>query len=132
MKERAKELKAAKNREEGERALLAKVAEMPASDRAMAERLHAIVTKSAPSLWPKTWYGMPAYAKDDKIVCFFQSADKFKSRYATLRLQRHREPRRRRHVADLLCAEAVDRRRREEDRGARQESGELRTREPLV
>ena len=84
MKERAKELKAAKNREEGERALLAKVAEMPKPDRAMAERLHAIVTKSAPSLWPKTWYGMPAYAKDDKIVCFFQSADKFKSRYATL------------------------------------------------
>ena len=83
MKERAKELKAAKTREEGERALLAKIAEMPASDRAMAERLHAIVTKTAPSLWPKTWYGMPAYARDDKIVCFFQSADKFKSRYAT-------------------------------------------------
>ena len=84
MKERAKELKASKNREEGERALLAKIAEMPEPDRAMAERLHAIVTKSAPSLWPKTWYGMPAYAKDDKIVCFFQSAEKFKSRYATL------------------------------------------------
>lgn len=84
MRERAKELKASKNREEGERALLAKVAEMPASDRAMAERLHAVVMKSAPSLWPKTWYGMPAYAKDDKIVCFFQSAEKFKSRYATL------------------------------------------------
>jgi len=83
MRERAKELKAAKNREEGERALLAKIAEMPKPDRAMAERVHAIVTKSAPSLWPKTWYGMPAYAKDDKIVCFFQSADKFKSRYAT-------------------------------------------------
>ena len=83
MKERAQELKAAKNREEGERALLAKVAEMPKPDRAMAERLHAIVTKTAPSLWPKTWYGMPAYAKDDKIVCFFQSAEKFKSRYAT-------------------------------------------------
>ena len=90
MKERAKELKQSlhKTREEGERALLAKVAEMPASDRAMAERLHAIVTKTAPALWPKTWYGMPAYARDDKIVCFFQSADKFKSRYATLRLQR--------------------------------------------
>ena len=73
MKERAKELKAAKTREEGERALLAKVAEMPASDRAMAERLHAIVTKTAPSLWPKTWYGMPAYARDDKIVCFFRA-----------------------------------------------------------
>ena len=84
MKERARELKASKNREEGERALLAKIAEMPEPDRVMAERLHAIVTKSAPALWPKTWYGMPAYAKDDKIVCFFQSAEKFKSRYATL------------------------------------------------
>jgi len=83
MKERARELKAAKTKEEGERALLAKIAEMPQPDRAMAERLHAIVTKSAPSLSPKTWYGMPAYAKDDEIVCFFKSADKFKSRYAT-------------------------------------------------
>ena len=83
MKERAKELKAAKNKEEGERALLAKIAEMPEPDRAMAKRLHAIVMASAPTLSPKTWYGMPAYAKDDEIVCFFKSADKFKSRYAT-------------------------------------------------
>ena len=83
MKERARELKAVKNKEEGERALLAKIAEMPGPDRTMAERLHAIITKSAPSLSPKTWYGMPAYAKDDEIVCFFKSADKFKSRYAT-------------------------------------------------
>ena len=83
MKERAQELKAAKNRQEGERTLLAKIAEMPDPDRSMAERLHAIITKSAPVLSPKTWYGMPAYAKDDKIVCFFQSAEKFKSRYAT-------------------------------------------------
>jgi len=83
MKERARELKSAKTKEEGERALLAKIAEMPQPDRTMAERLHAIVTKSAPSLSPKTWYGMPAYAKDDEIVCFFKSADKFKSRYAT-------------------------------------------------
>jgi uncharacterized protein YdhG (YjbR/CyaY superfamily) len=83
MKERAKELKAAKTKEEGERALLEKIAEMPKPDRVMAERLHAIVTKSAPNLSPKTWYGMPAYAKDDQIVCFFKSADKFKSRYAT-------------------------------------------------
>jgi uncharacterized protein YdhG (YjbR/CyaY superfamily) len=83
MKERARELKAVKTKEEGERALLAKIAEMPEPDRTMAERLHAIVTKSAPSLSPKTWYGMPAYAKDDEIVCFFKSADKFKSRYAT-------------------------------------------------
>ena len=88
MKERAKELKAearaSKNRAEGEKALLEKIAEMPAPDRAMAKRLHAIITASAPDLWPKTWYGMPAYAKDGKIVCFFQSAEKFKSRYATV------------------------------------------------
>jgi uncharacterized protein YdhG (YjbR/CyaY superfamily) len=83
MKERAQELKAAKNKEAGERALLAKIAEMPEPDRSMAERLHAIITASAPVLSPKTYYGMPAYAKDDKIVCFYQSADKFKSRYAT-------------------------------------------------
>jgi uncharacterized protein YdhG (YjbR/CyaY superfamily) len=87
MKERAQELKtearASKNRAEGESDVLAKIAEMPESDRAMAKRLHAIVTASAPALSPKTWYGMPAYAKDGKVVCFFQSADKFKSRYAT-------------------------------------------------
>jgi len=82
MKERAKELKAAQNKEEGERALLEKIAEMPEPDRGMAKRLHAIVTASAPDLSPKTYYGMPAYAKEDKIVCFYQSADKFKSRYA--------------------------------------------------
>ena len=83
MKERAQELKAEARREDGERALLAKVAEMPESDRGLAERLHAIVKANAPALTPKTWYGMPAYAKGDKVVCFFQSADKFKSRYAT-------------------------------------------------
>jgi uncharacterized protein YdhG (YjbR/CyaY superfamily) len=87
MKERARELKAeeraSKDRAEGERDLLAKVAEMPESDRAMAQRIHAIVKASAPSLSPKTWYGMPAYAKDGQIVCFFQAADKFKARYAT-------------------------------------------------
>jgi uncharacterized protein YdhG (YjbR/CyaY superfamily) len=88
MRERARELKAeeraSKDRAAGERDLLAKVAEMPAPDRALAERVHALVTANAPMLSPKTWYGMPAYAKDGKIVCFFQSADKFKSRYATL------------------------------------------------
>jgi uncharacterized protein YdhG (YjbR/CyaY superfamily) len=84
MKERAQELRAEERRADGESALLAKIAEMPKSDRAMAKRLHAIVKASAPALSPKTWYGMPAYAKDDKVVCFFQSADKFKSRYATL------------------------------------------------
>ncbi len=83
MRERAQELKAAKTREAGERALRAKIAEMPQPDRSMAERLHALVTESAPELWPKTWYGMPAYAKDDKVVCYFTPASKFKSRYAT-------------------------------------------------
>ena len=88
MKERARELKAEeranKNRAAGESDVLAKIAEMQESDRAMAERLHAIVTASAPALSPKTWYGMPAYAKEGKVVCFFQSAQKFKTRYATL------------------------------------------------
>jgi uncharacterized protein YdhG (YjbR/CyaY superfamily) len=83
MKELAKERKAARTKAEDEAAVLAKIGEMPGPDRSMAERLHAIITKSAPSLSPKTWYGMPAYAKDDEIVCFFKSADKFKSRYAT-------------------------------------------------
>ncbi len=84
MRERAKELKAASSRADGERDVLEKIAEMPEADRAMAERLHAIVKDSAPELVPRTWYGMPAYAKDGDVVCFFQSAAKFKSRYATL------------------------------------------------
>ncbi len=90
MKERAHELKSearrgprAKKKADGESDVLAKIAEMKGSDRAMAERLHAIVKASAPALSPKTWYGMPAYAKDGKVVCYFQSAQKFKSRYAT-------------------------------------------------
>jgi uncharacterized protein YdhG (YjbR/CyaY superfamily) len=88
MKERAKELKvearANKEKAAGERDVLAKIAEMPAPDRTLAERVHAIVKASAPDLSPRTWYGMPAYAnKDDKVVCFFQSAHKFKSRYAS-------------------------------------------------
>ena len=83
MKERARELKAEAEKADGESALLAKVAEMPGPDRALAERIHAIVTTAAPDLAPKTWYGMPAYAKDGKILCYFQSAGKFKSRYAT-------------------------------------------------
>jgi uncharacterized protein YdhG (YjbR/CyaY superfamily) len=87
MKERAKELKAearaSKDKAAGERDLLAKIAEMPEPDRTMAKRLHAIIEASAPDLSPKTWYGMPAYAKDGKIVCFFTPADKFKARYAT-------------------------------------------------
>ena len=90
MKERAQELKAAARRgpradkADGESDVLAKIAEMPEPDRAMAERLHAIIKASAPALSPRTWYGMPAYAKDGKVVCFFQSAQKFKTRYATL------------------------------------------------
>ena len=85
MKERAKELKAEAQRADGERAVLAKIAEMPEPDRTMAKRLHQIVKASAPGLSPKTWYGMPAYAnKDGKIVCHLQSAKKFNSRYATL------------------------------------------------
>ena len=84
MKERAKELRAEANKADWEKDVLAKIADMPAPDRAMAERIHAIVKANAPALSPKTWYGMPAYAKDGKVVCFFQSAQKFKSRYATL------------------------------------------------
>jgi hypothetical protein len=93
MKERAQELKAEarrspraekKKKADGENAVIAKIAEMPEPDRTMGERLHAIIKASAPVLSPKTWYGMPAYAKDGKVVCFFQSAQKFNSRYATL------------------------------------------------
>ncbi|MHC1782445.1 MAG: iron chaperone [Anaerolineaceae bacterium] len=88
MKERARELKAAaradNDRAFGEKAVLEKISEMPEPERAMAERLHAIITASAPGLSPKTWYGMPAYARDGKVICFFQSAQKFNSRYATL------------------------------------------------
>jgi uncharacterized protein YdhG (YjbR/CyaY superfamily) len=87
MKERAKELKASaradKDKADGESAVLAKIAELPEPDRALGERLHAIITASAPALSPKLWYGMPAYARDGKVVCFFQSAQKFKTRYAT-------------------------------------------------
>ncbi len=88
MQERAKELKAEaranKHRADGESDVLAKIAELPEPERAMATRLHAIITASAPVLSPRLWYGMPAYAKDGKVVCFFQSAQKFNTRYATL------------------------------------------------
>jgi hypothetical protein len=84
MRERAKELKASQNRADGERDCLAKIAEMQEVDRSLAERLHSLITASAPELAPKTWYGMPAYAKDDQIVCFFKCAQKFNARYATL------------------------------------------------
>ena len=82
MRERVQELKA--DKADGESAVLAKIAQMPQPDRALGERLHAIITASAPSLSPKLWYGMPAYAKGGKVVCFFQPAHKFKTRYATL------------------------------------------------
>ncbi len=90
LQERAKEVKAASrrgpraNKADEESAVLAKIAEMPEPDRALGERLHAIITASAPALSPRLWYGMPAYAKDGKVVCFFQSAHKFNTRYATL------------------------------------------------
>jgi uncharacterized protein YdhG (YjbR/CyaY superfamily) len=85
MKERAKELKGARAaKDDGENEVLAKIAEMPDADRVMAERLHALIRASAPDLTPRTWYGMPAYAKDGNVVCFFQPAQKFKSRYVTL------------------------------------------------
>jgi hypothetical protein len=84
MKERARELKAAAGKADGERDVLAKIAEMPEPDRVMGERLHAIIKAGAPDLTPRTWYGMPAYAKDGKVVCFFTPASKFKERYATL------------------------------------------------
>ena len=91
MKERIKELKAeeraSKNRAAGESDLLAKIAEMAEPDRAMATRIHEIVSETAPHLWPKTWYGMPAYAKDGKVICFFQAASKFDVRYATFGFQ---------------------------------------------
>ena len=91
MRERARELKAAtrasRDRADGERAVLAAIAEMPEPDRAMAARIHALITASAPDLSPRTWYGMPAYAEAGKIVCFFQAASKFKVRYATFGFQ---------------------------------------------
>ena len=106
--------------------MLSKIAEMPEPDRSMGERLHAIITAAAPALSPRLWYGMPAYAKDGKVVCFFQSAEKFKSRYATLGFSDTAEPRRGHHVADRLRADGADRGRRGEDRRPREESGGLR------
>ena len=92
--------------------MLAKIAEMAAPDRAMAERLHAIITASAPGLAPKTWYGMPAYAKDGKIICFFQPAKKFKTRYSTLGFNDAAKLDDGAHVAGRLRADRADRRRR--------------------
>jgi uncharacterized protein YdhG (YjbR/CyaY superfamily) len=84
MREYVQDLKGGPSKTDGEGAVLAKIAAMPAADRAMAERLHAIIKAGAPALSPKTWYGMPAYARDGQVICFFQSAQRFKTRYATL------------------------------------------------
>ncbi|HSO92954.1 MAG TPA: DUF1801 domain-containing protein [Candidatus Dormibacteraeota bacterium] len=83
-RERVKELKAAAGKVDGEKDVLAKIAEMPKADRVLAERLHALIKATAPALSSRTWYGMPAYAKDGNVICFFQAAQKFKTRYATL------------------------------------------------
>ena len=85
---------------EGEKAVLAAIAKMAAADRRIAERIHAIVRKAAPDLTPRTWYGMPAYSKDDKVICFFKDAGKFKERYSTFGFNEQGEPRRRFDVAD--------------------------------
>ncbi len=120
MRERARELKAeTKSRDaraDGERDLLAKIAEMPPADRSMAERIHALITASAPDLAPKTWYGMPAYARDGKVVCFFKAAAKFKLALRDVRLRGRGTPGRRHDVADLVRPEGADRRRRGTDR----------------
>ena len=136
MKERRQELKAEGRRgpgadeADGESAVLAQIAAMPGPDRALGERLHAIIKASAPALSPRLWYGMPAYSKDGKVVCFFQSAAKFKTRYATFGFQ---------HAANLddggmwpvaFALKGVDRCRRGKNRRAREESGELRTESP--
>ena len=133
MKERSQELKAAARRgpragkADGEHDVLAKIAEMPEPDRAMAERLHAIVKASAPALSPRTWYGMPAYAMDGKVVCFFQSAQKFKTRYATFGFSDAANLDEGAMWPTAFALDEVDRRRRGKDRRAREEGGQLRT-----
>ena len=126
MKERARELKAEAQKADGEATLLAKVAEMKGSDRAMAEKLHAIVKKNGPALMPKTWYGMPAYAKEGKVALLLPERRQVRLALRVVRLHGRGEPRRRRDVADLLRSEGADPRRREAHRRAREEGGELR------
>ena len=122
MKETLKERKMAASKEEAEKAVLEKIAEMPEPDRSMAKRIHEIIKDSAPALSAKTWYGMPAYAKEDgKVVCFFQTGQKFGSRYATFGFQDSA------NLADLLRVEGVDCHRREKARSACEKGGELRT-----
>ena len=129
MKERAKEQKAEARRGADAAAgladVLAKIAELPAPDKAMAERLHALITAAAPNLSAKTWYGMPAYAKDGKLVVFFKPASKFNSRYATLRLRGSRPAGRRVHVADLVRDHEADPGGRDEDHCHGEEGGRL-------
>ena len=122
MRARARELK---GKADGESDVLAKIAEMPEKDRAMAERLHAIVKASAPDLSPRTWYGMPAYAKDGKVVCFFKSAHKFKTRYATFGFSDKANLDEGAMWPTTFALKGVDFRRRGKDRRAREESGEL-------
>jgi hypothetical protein len=128
MKERAQELKVEArrgpraNEADGERDVLAKIAEMPNPDRAMAERLHAIVKASAPALVPRTWYGMPAYSRDGNVVCFFQSAHKFKARYATFAFS---DKANLDEAAGRVRVEGVDCDRRGKNRRAREESGDV-------
>ena len=127
MKETFKERRRALSGEaDGEADVLTKIAEMPEPDRGIANRLHAVIKASAPILSPKTWYGMPAYAKDGKVVCFFQSGQKFKVEIRNVRFPRRCKPRRRRHLANLFCPEEAHPRRRGKDQQACQESGELR------
>ena len=133
MKERAAELKraggkgAAKKAEEAQ-ACLDKIAEMPDSDRVLAERIHAIVTQTAPDLDAKTWYGMPAYARDGKVVVLLQAGREVQGALRHARLRGRREPRRRRHVAHVVRRHAADEGRREADRGPGQARDELRCR----
>jgi hypothetical protein len=132
MKEYVRERKAASRRgktqsaEDAQREVLAKIAEMPEPDRAMAERIDAIVTTAAPHLVPRTWYGMPAYSKDGNVVCFFQPASKFKERYSTLGFSDKANLDERHDVAELLRAHGVHRDRRGKGSRARKEGCELR------
>ena len=123
MRARARELK---DKTDGESAVRAAIAAMSPQDRAIAKRLHELVKAAAPDLSPKTWYGMPAYAKDGKVVCFFRERGEVQGEVRDVRLQRQREARRRLHVADRLRADEADRSRRGEDPRAREEGGGLR------
>jgi hypothetical protein len=125
MRERARELKAEAAKADGETELLAAIAKMQEPDRAMAKKLQSLIKAAAPALAPKTWYGMPAYAKDGNVICFLPKRREVQSQIPDARLQRQGETRRRRHVADLVCAHEIDCRRRGKDHSAREKSGAL-------